>query len=122
MEWDVRFGNGRESMADMRRDIADLKPKTPDWMKLLGMVITLVVMIVGLQTWLQDKLNDRPTNVHVEELLREHIDEGHTATFKDINALRETLIVQGEAIKTLTKRLDDAAQKLANPKPRGPKR
>jgi len=32
---ETRFGNGREVMNDIRKDIDKLKPKAPDWLKLM---------------------------------------------------------------------------------------
>ncbi len=106
VEWDIRFDNGRLAMGEIRLDLEKLKPSTPDWLKLLGMVAGIVISIIGLQTWIQDKLGDRVTRVELEQKMREHVDQGHAATSKNIADLRDLLIIQGEAIKTLKADVD----------------
>ena len=66
-EHDVRFGNDREVMTEMKHDIAALKPKTPDWLKLLGVLAGVFVASLGAHYWLIEQLNDRPTYVQIEK-------------------------------------------------------
>lgn len=86
-EHDVRFSNGREVMAEMKTDIAALKPKAPDWLKLLG----AATIALGAHYWLIEQFNDRPTNFHIEKAFREHSENGHPALQRDMDGMQSAL-------------------------------
>jgi hypothetical protein len=92
-EHEVRFGNGREVMAEIKADIQTLKPKAPDWVKLLGVAVAMLISTLGAHYWLIEQFNDRPTGVQIEKAFHEHDENGHASMQRDVNGIRS---VQGE--------------------------
>jgi hypothetical protein len=116
---DVRFSNGREIMGEMKSDIASLKPKAPDWLKLLGVVIAMLGATLGAHYWLIEQFNERPTDLQIEKAFHEHSENGHAGTQRDVGQIRETqteqrvlldglkttVTKQGEKLDTILERL-----------------
>jgi hypothetical protein len=96
---EVRFSNGREVMAEMKNDITSLKPKAPDWLKLLGYASGLLVATLGAHFWLIQQFNERPTAVQIEKAFHEHSEMGHAAVQRQVDDLRDRQSVQ-EALLT----------------------
>jgi hypothetical protein len=111
-EHEVRFGNGREVMAEMKADIAALKPKAPDWLKLLGFAAGLLVATLGAYIWLIEQFNGRPTGVQLEKAFHEHGDSGHASTQRDINTIRDVQTEQRVILDGLKQTVSDQGQKL----------
>jgi hypothetical protein len=111
-EHEVRFGNGREVMGDMKKDIEKLKPKAPDWVKVLGVGLGLLATTLGAHYWLIEQFNDRPTNYQLEKAFREHAETGHESTHHNIAGIRETQVVQQATLETLGKTVSAQGQKL----------
>ena len=79
---EIRFDNGRHEMADLKQQIVEtgirskelvtalriemrdelvlLKPKAPDWLKLLMSGIAVIGVLSGAQLWVSAMLADRP--------------------------------------------------------------
>jgi hypothetical protein len=112
VEHEVRFGNGREVMADMKKDIADLKPKAPDWLKVLGVGVGLVATTLGAHYWLIEQFNDRPTGVQIEKAFREHGESGHADSHRDINEIRTHQAEQGTILNGLMGTVSKQGEKL----------
>ncbi len=110
-EHDVRFSNGREVMADMKADIALLKPKAPDWLKLLG----AATIALGAHYWLIEQLNDRPTNFQIEKAFREHSESGHPTLQRDVDGLKNTLHDLKKMVGDHNEKFDLIIQRLPKP-------
>jgi hypothetical protein len=111
-EHEVRFGNGREVMAEIKKDVESLKPKAPDWMKLLGFATGLLVATLGAHFWLIEQFNERPTALQTEKAFRDHGDTGHAGTQKDINVIRDTQTEQRVLLDGLKSTVQVQGQKL----------
>lgn len=109
---EVRFGNGREVMAEMKTDITSLKPKAPDWLKLLGVGVGLLGMTLGAHYWLIEQLNERPTSINVEKALHEHTEAGHPSIQRDINTIRENQIEQRVVLDGVKATVEGQEEKL----------
>ena len=77
-------------MADMKAEINALKPKAPDWLKVLGVLTGFFAASLGAHYWLIEQFNDRPTGVQIEKAFHEHASTGHVDTQRDINTIRDT--------------------------------
>lgn len=111
-EHEVRFGNGREVMAELKTELATLKPKAPDWLKLLGFAGALLVATLGAHFWLIEQFNDRPTGIQLEKAFHEHGDTGHASTQRDINMIRDTQTEQRVILDGLKQTVSGQGQKL----------
>lgn len=111
-EHEVRFGNGREVMAEMKAEINTLKPKAPDWVKMLGVLAGGFAATLGAHYWLIEQFNDRPTDVQVEKAFHEHSTNGHAETQRDINTIRDTQTEQRVILDGLEKTVTNQGQKL----------
>lgn len=111
-EHDVRFGNGREVMAEMKAEINTLKPKAPDWVKVLGVVVGGLGATLGAHYWLIERFNERPTAIQIEKALHEHGANGHASTQRDINTIRDAQTEQRVLLDGLDKTVTKQGQKL----------
>lgn len=111
-EHEVRFGNGREVMAEMKAEIEKLKPKSPDWLKVLGVLASFFVTTLVAHYWLIEQFNDRPTDVQVEKAFHEHSTNGHSGTQRDINTIRDTQTEQRVILDGLESTVSKQGQKL----------
>lgn len=109
---EVRFSNGREVMGEMKADIASLKPKAPNWLKLLGMLAGLFVVTLGAHYWLIEQFNDRPTSIQIEKAFHEHSELGHASTRHDIDQIRENQMVQRVLLDSLSTTVTGQGKKL----------
>ena len=109
---EVRFGNGREVMAEMKKDIEALKPKAPDWVKLLVICVGFLTATLGAHYWLIEQFNDRPTNVQIEKAFHGHSENGHASTQRDINGIRETQTEQRVLLNELRSTVAGQDRKL----------
>lgn len=91
VEHEVRFGNGREVMAEIKADLAALKPKAPDWLKLLAVAVTMLSLMLGGHYWLIEQFNDRPTTIQIEKAFHAHSEQGHADTRHDIGSLQDSV-------------------------------
>jgi hypothetical protein len=111
-EHEVRFGNGREVMADMKAEINALKPKAPDWVKMLGVLAGFFAATLGAHYWLIEQFNDRPTDVQIEKAFHEHSTNGHSETQRDINTIRDTQTEQRVLLDGLETTVSHQGEKL----------
>jgi hypothetical protein len=111
-EHEVRFGNGREVMAEMKAEISALKPKAPDWVKMLGVLAGLFAATLGAHYWLIEQFNDRPTDLQVEKAFHEHSTTGHIETQRDINVIRDTQTEQRVILNGLETTVSKQGEKL----------
>ena len=108
IEHTTRLSNGREIMDDMKEDIVSLRPKVPDWLKFLG----AITVILGGYSWVLQSINDRPTLEQVGKIVHEHVDNGHPTTSRDIGALRDAVIIQGNTLKGVAEKVTEQGQKI----------
>lgn len=111
-EHEVRFGNGREVMAEMKMEINALKPKAPDWVKVLGVAVGMLGATLGAHYWLIEQFNDRPTGLQIEKAFHEHATAGHPDTQRDINTIRETQTEQRVILDGLKTTVAGQGEKL----------
>jgi hypothetical protein len=111
-EHEVRFGNGREVMAEMKADITALKPKAPDWLKLLGVCAGFLAATLGAHYWLIEQFNDRPTSANIEKAFRIHSESGHASTQTEINAIHDVQTEQRVILDGLEKTVTGQGTKL----------
>lgn len=104
---ETRFGNGREVMAEIRdsisknsRDIEDLKPKAPDWLKLTLAVLSVVGILMGAQLWMTDRFSDRPTHYQIEKMTGP-IKAAQKETAKEIRDIEKSQSAQATSIKNI---------------------
>lgn len=115
---ETRFGNGREVMAEIRTDIEKLKPKAPDWLKLMLAGLSVVGILMGAQLWLTDRFNDRPTQSEVEKMTAPikaaqketameigDIEKSQSAQQTSIRNIEREQTKQGDKIDTILERL-----------------
>lgn len=104
VEHDMRFDNGRHAMVDIRSRIAtvenEIKPKAPDWLKLMLAGLSVVGILMGAQLWMTDRFNDRPTHSDVEKMAAP-IQEAQKETANDVGRIRESQAAQQTSIKTI---------------------
>jgi cytoskeletal protein RodZ len=118
VEHETRFSNGREVMAEMKQEIVDLKPKAPDWLKLMLAGLSVVGILMGAQLWLTDRFNSRPTRGEMEknaapikqaqkETAKEigDIEKSQSAQQTSIQNIERTQTQQGRKIDTILERL-----------------
>ena len=97
---ETRLGNGREVMAEMRKEIEDLKPKAPDWLKIMLAGLSVVGVLMGGQLWLTDRFNDRPTQHEVEKMTAP-IEEAQKETAKEIGDIEKSQSAQKISIQNI---------------------
>jgi hypothetical protein len=72
-EVSVRFSNGQKSFEGISNRLStvemDIKPKAPDWVKILGVGFALVSFLVGAQLWMTDRFAERPTRYELDKKL-----------------------------------------------------
>jgi predicted nucleic acid-binding Zn-ribbon protein len=107
----VRFTNGRKVMAEMKSDVADLKPKAPDWQKLLLAGFTVVALLMGGQLWITEALNKRVTQTEMEKRLLP-IENAQKRTAEDIRDLAQAQSAQDEKLNNIQGSLDILIQHL----------
>lgn len=108
---ETRFGNGREVMADMKRDIEALQPTAPDWLKLMLAGFSVIGVLMGAQLWMTDKFNDRPTGHQVEKLI-EPIKQTQKETAKEIVDIERSQAKQATTIKNIEREQNSQGKKL----------
>ena len=116
-----RFGNGREAMKAIREDIEMLKPKAPDWVKLMLAGLSVIGVLMGAQLWLTDRFNNRPTKGQVEAIVAP-LRESRKETAREIKAIEISQSAQQTSIKDIQKTQKDLDNKLGTILDRIPKR
>jgi len=106
VEVDVRLNNGREVMKDLKGDLEKLRPKAHNLIRLAGIAGSIVLTALAGQNWLQNKLDERPKQVEVERLLREHAEHGQDSMTNEINSLRQALATYEAELKLVQQRLE----------------
>ena len=99
---ETRFGNGREVMNDIRNDVDKLKPKAPDWLKLMLAGLSVIGVLMGAQFWLTDRFNDRPTQAEFERRITP-IKQAQKETAKEIGDIEKSQSAQQTSIKNIEK-------------------
>lgn len=97
---ETRFGNGREAMQQIRTDVDELKPKAPDWVKILMSGVALIGVLMGAQLWLTDRFNERPTQAQVDKM-NAPLNEAQKETAKEIGNIQQSQSAQAESIKNI---------------------
>lgn len=97
---EVRLGNGREIMSEMREDLESLKPKAPDWLKILLAGLTVIGVLMGGQLWMTDRFNDRPTRRQVEKMTTP-IQQAQKETAKEIKDIEKYQSAQQISIQNI---------------------
>jgi septal ring factor EnvC (AmiA/AmiB activator) len=97
---ETRLGNGIHVMSEMKTDIEGLKPKAPDWVKIMLAGLTVVGILMGAQLWLTDRFNDRPTQAEVEKMTAP-IKEAQKETAKEIGDIEKSQSAQQTSIKNI---------------------
>lgn len=113
-EHGIRFANGREVMAEMKADIASLKPKAPDWVKLLMSGLAVIGVLMGAQLWLTDRFAERPKWEQVDNALRP-IKDAQSSMRETVRAIEQSQMQQAAGIKAMGAKLD---RLLTEPKKR----
>lgn len=120
---EIRFSNGRKIMAELKGEVEKLKPKAPDWLKLLLAGLSIVGVMMGAQLWLTDKFSERPTEKKMNQRIAP-VEEAQEETSKEIREMRDEQIEQRQIIKGIEKtqysqddKLDDILTRL--PRRRG---
>jgi cytoskeletal protein RodZ len=116
--FETRFSNGREVMAELKQDIIDLKPKAPDWLKLMLAGLSVVGILMGAQLWLTDRFNSRPTQEQMEKNIApikaaqketakdvREIEKSQSAAQTSVKNIEHTQTQQGAKIDTILERL-----------------
>ena len=97
---ETRFGNGSFVMAEMKEDINKLKPKAPDWLKLMLAGLSVIGILMGAQLWLTDRFNARPTHSDTEKMIAP-IKEAQKETSKDVGDIQKSQSAQQTSIKNI---------------------
>jgi cytoskeletal protein RodZ len=100
VQHETRFSNGREVMSEMKQDLIDLKPKAPDWLKLMLAGLSVVAILMGAQLWLTDRFNARPTRAQVEKQVAP-IKEAQKETAKEIGDIEKSQSAQQTSIRNI---------------------
>ncbi len=117
---EIRFDNGRKIMGDIKADLNALKPKAPDWLKLLLAGLTIIGILMGGQLWLTDRFNDRPTKKALEKRINP-IKVSQEKTSKEIRGIRDEQIEQRTLINHVKETQDKQDEKLSDILDRLPK-
>jgi len=97
---ETRFGNGSHVMAEMKADIDSLKPKAPDWLKLMLAGLSVVGVLMGAQLWMTDRFNDRPTHGETEKMITP-IRQAQKETARDVGDIQKSQSAQQTSIKNI---------------------
>ena len=115
---ETRFGNGIHVMAEMKAEISALKPKAPDWLKLMLAGLSVVGILMGAQLWLTDRFNDRPTHREAEKMVTP-IKEAQKETAKEIGDIGKSQSAQKISIENIettqasqSKKIDTILERL----------
>jgi hypothetical protein len=112
VEHRVRLENGVKVFGDFKDQLDKLKPKAPDWLKLLGFAVGLFGMAVGGIWWVADAVHDRPTVEQLEHVLDVHEERGHPKIEKTIQALREDTIRESSAGQEWRSQVDSKLDRI----------
>lgn len=118
---EIRFSNGRKVMADIKTEINELKPKAPDWLKLLLAGLSIVGILMGAQLWLTDRFAARPTKEALEKRIAP-IEASREKTSKEIREIRDEQIEQRTLMKNVKETQNNQDKKLGDILDRLPKR
>jgi hypothetical protein len=118
VQHETRLGNGIHVMTELKSDIDNLKPKAPDWLKLMLAGLSVVGVLMGAQLWLTDRFNDRPTHgelgtqiAPIEQAQKEtaneirDIEKSQSAQQISIKNIESTQTAQSKKIDTILERL-----------------
>lgn len=115
---EIRFSNGRKIMTELKDELEQLKPKAPDWLKLLLAGLAIVGTLMGAQLWLTDRFNDRPTEKKMNQRIAP-VEAAQEETSNEIREMRDEQIEQRQIIKGIEKtqasqddKLDDILNRL----------
>lgn len=104
VEHEMRFDNGRHAMSDIRDRVtvveSEIRPKAPDWLKLMLAGLSVVGILMGAQLWMTDRFNDRPTHADVEKMTAP-IKEAQKSTAKEIGDIEKSQSAQQTSIKNI---------------------
>jgi septal ring factor EnvC (AmiA/AmiB activator) len=118
---ETRFGNGREVMATLRSEVEALKPKAPDWLKLMLAGLSVVGILMGAQLWLTEKFNDRPTQDEVEKMAAP-LKQAQKETAKEIGDIEKSQSAQQTSIRNIEREQTKQGGKIDQILDRLPKR
>jgi hypothetical protein len=111
VEHETRFSNGREIMAEIKRDVIDLKPKAPDWLKLMLAGLSVVGILMGAQLWLTDRFNDRPTQQEMDRSISP-IKAAQKETAKEIGEIEKSQSAQQTSIRNIERTQNQQGTKI----------
>jgi cytoskeletal protein RodZ len=118
---EVRLSNGRKVMGELRSEVEQLKPKAPDWLKLLLAGLSIIGVLMGAQLWLTDRFSERPTNGQLEKRFSP-IEASEEKTSKEIRNIRDEQIEQRALINHVKEAQKDQSEKIEEVLDRLPKR
>ena len=111
VEHDTRLGNGIHVMTEMKTDIDALKPKAPDWLKLMLAGLAIVGVLMGAQLWLTDRFNDRPTQAQMDKSIAP-IKAAQKETAKEIVGIEKSSSAAQTSIKNIERTQTQQGEKL----------
>lgn len=112
---ETRFGNGREAMAAIRKDLGaieeDIKPKAPDWVKIFLAGLTVVGILMGAQLWITSEFDDKATKLELEKS-EASIKSAQKETAKQIGEIEKSQSAQETSIKNIEATQKDQGHKI----------
>lgn len=114
---EVRFDNGRKVMGDIKGDVEKLKPRAPDWQKMLLAGFSIVALLMGAQLWITEALNDRPTHRDLERRLAP-LETAQKEMNREIRDLTEAQTKSTEKLKTIQESIGTLLERTQPTPPR----
>jgi uncharacterized coiled-coil protein SlyX len=104
-------------MGEMKGDIETLKPKAPDWQKLLLAGFTIVAVLMGGQLWITEALNERMTYSAMEKRIAP-LETTQKELVREIKRLSEAQAAQAESLDSIKDSMNVLLERTTPPPPR----
>jgi hypothetical protein len=108
---EIRFANGMHVMAEMKADIAMLKPKAPDWVKVTMSLLAVIGILMGAQLWMTDRFAERPRWDQVDGIVKP-VKDAQDRTSRSVHEIEASQLAQEQSIKAILRAQELQGTKL----------